>query len=458
MINSCCECFEKQCKIDELSEEVRRLKAKLRVRERKQKEGPFGSSTPSSKVPIKKNVPGVKSKKMGAKPGHKGNGRKKFDQADADQVVDVKAGQDRCPGCGGFLEDKGMDSRMVVDSRPVKAKKILYRLPKRYCSHCRNTVRPAAPSVLPKCLFGNQLIANAVTAHYQHGLPMGRICEQIGIGAGSLVEIFHRLARLFRQVPQKLIEEYRNAEVKHADETSWRTNGKNGYVWLFATAKLSIFQFGKSRSASVTKAVFGTERLPGVLVVDRYNAYNKVPCNIQYCYAHLLRDTSDLEKDFPDNSEVRIFVATAAPLLSLAMGLRSQDITDAEFLGKASELKSEIVDVMESSAQHLGIRHIQDIFRENSARIYHWAKDRQVPADNNLAERDLRPSVIARKVSFGSVTDAGAQTRGILTTLVVTLKKRGVDVTAHLKWALDQMAKDIHQDPLPILFSTSASP
>ncbi len=98
-------------------------------------------------------------------------------------------------------------------------------------------------------------------------------------------------------------------------------------------------------------------------------------------------------------------MATATPLLSLAMGLRSQDITDAEFLEKATGLKSEIVAVMQSPAQHLGIRHIQDIFREKQARLYHWATNRQVPADNNAT---FRPAVIARKVSFGSVTDAGA--------------------------------------------------
>ncbi len=347
---------------------------------------------------------------------------------------------------------------MVLDCHPIKPEKVLYRLPKRYCPHCRNTVRPAAPGVLPKSLFGNQLMANAVDAHYQHGLPLGRICEQIGIGAGSLVEIFHKLAHLFQPAPDRLIEEYRQAAVKHADETSWRTNGKNGYVWLFATSSLSIFQFGKSRSAAVPKAIFGTEKLPGVLVVDRYHAYNKAPCEIQYCYAHLLREVSDLEKDFPLDPEVRTFVATTAPLLSLALGLRSQDITDTEFLEKAVKLQSDILAVMESPARHLGIRHIQDIFRENQTRLYHWAKDRQIPADNNLAERDLRPSVIARKVSFGSVTDAGAQTRSILTTVVVTLKKRDYNVTAHLKWVLDQMAKNIHQDPFPLLFPKSASP
>ena len=86
---------------------------------------------------------------------------------------------------------------------------------------------------------------------------------------------------------------------------------------------------------------------------------------------------------------------------------------------------------MNQPAKHMGIRRIQDIFRQNDQRLFHWADSREVPADNNLAERDLRPSVIARKVSFGSVTDAGAHVRSTLTTVVTTLKKRGEDVRAN---------------------------
>jgi hypothetical protein len=107
---------------------------------------------------------------------------------------------------------------------------------------------------------------------------------------------------------------------------------------------------------------------------------------------------------------------------------------------------------VESPAQHLGIRRIQDIFQENASRLYHWADSRSVPADNNLAERDLRPTVIARKVSFGSQSDAGAHTRGILMTVLASLKKRGADVATHLKHVLDELVKDIHQDPFHLLF------
>lgn len=160
----------------------------------------------------------------------------------------------------------------------------------------------------------------------------------------------------------------------------------------------------------------------------------------------------DLEKDFPDSSEVKAFVSVMAPLLASAMKLRTQPIQDAEFYAKAAEIKAQIIAAVKTPAMHLGIRRIQDIFQDNAPRLYHWANDRQIPAENNLAERDLRPTVIARKVSFGSVSDAGANTRGILMSVLHSLKKRQMNVEHHLKHVLDQLIKDIHQDPFPFLF------
>ncbi len=457
-INNCSICLERQRKIDKLTEEVHRLRQALGHQQRTAREGLFGSSTPSSQLPVKPNAPEKKIKgQRGARKGHKGSGRKRSEAGSDTPVIDIAAESEGCPCCGGDLRDKGYEEREVLESRPVKVERTVYRLPKKYCPHCRKTYKPKAPGVLPRSLYGNQLIANAVTMHYLNGIPMGRICEQTGVGAGSLVEIFHRLSRLFAGVPDRLIEEYRLAPVKHADETGWRTDGKNGYAWLFATPDISIFQFGQNRSAKVPHAVFGKEQRPGILVVDRYSAYNKVPCLLQYCYAHLLREVTDLEKDFPDSSEIKTFVSTVAPMLSLAMGLRTQDISDKQFNRKAKKLKKDIKAAMECSAQHLGIRHIQDIFVENEGRLYHWAEDRRVPADNNLAERDLRPSVIARKTSFGSITDGGAKTRSVLTSVVQSMKKQGQDVPAALKAVLDKIAHDISQEPFPLLFPRPAT-
>jgi transposase len=455
--NDCAVCLHKQRRIDELEDEVQRLRAKLRYEERKAADGFFGSSTPSSKKPVKPNCIEKEKKPRGAKLGHKGAGRSSHQEGEADRSVVIGAQTEICPDCGNPLENKGWEERSVFDTPHQKTEKITYRLAKRYCPHCRSNITAQAPGVLPKSLFGNKLIADSVVMHYVHGLPIGRISQHLQVGAGAIADLFRRCADLFEKVPDGLVEQYRQAPVKHADETGWRTDGKNGYAWLFATPDLSIFQFGKDRSSDVPQAVFGKDPLPGTLVVDRYAAYNKAPCRIQYCFAHLLRKVEDLGREFPDDKEVAKFVAVVAPQLALAMGLRRERITDDEFYRRARALRDEIKATMAQPAHHQGIRSIQDIFRQNDDRLYRWADDRAVPADNNLAERDLRPSVIARKVSFGSVTHAGAKMRSILSTVTASLNKRGADVAGRIKEALDILAQNPNADPFEVLFPAANS-
>jgi hypothetical protein len=160
----------------------------------------------------------------------------------------------------------------------------------------------------------------------------------------------------------------------------------------------------------------------------------------------------DLEKEFPDAAEVKAFAGTLAPPLALAMGLRNQHISDQQFYAASTEVNAQIIAAVESTATHLGIRRIQNIFRDNAPRLYYWAADRAIPAENNLAERGLRPTVIARKVSFGSQSDAEAHTRGILMSVLVTLQQRGFDVTSRLKEVLDEIARGPTRNPFPLLF------
>ena len=356
-LNGCTECLKRQREIDQLTEELQRLRQKLRYQERQATQGFFGSSTPSAKLPVKAHTaPSKTPKRKGARPGHPGAERQAFDASQAERVVDMApVVGNRCPDCDGLLEDKGTAGRAVIESCPVKAERVLYRLPKQYCRRCRRTFQHRAPAVLPKSLYGNQLIATATTMHYLHGIPLGKVCEQMGLGPGSVVEVFHRVARFFAGIPDRLIQEYRQAPVKHADETGWRTNGHNGYAWLFATPRLSLFLFRQTRAASVPQQVFGKSWLPGCLVVDRYGGYNKVPCAIQYCYSHLLREVQDLDKEFPETAEVKAFVSTVAPQLALAMGLRAQPLSDAEFARQAAALKAQIRVSMEVPAPHLGL-------------------------------------------------------------------------------------------------------
>jgi transposase len=453
----CKQCLEKQQEINELQEELVLLKAKLRYQQRTVKEGFFGSSTPSAKVPVKPNSSAAhKRNRGGGKPGHKGHGRSSIRQEDADKVETVSV-ENTCPDCGGILEEKGSRTRAVIDCQPVRMKKIVYHLQRKRCPKCKKLISARAPGVFAKCLYSNQLLAYVAVQHYIYGNTLGQIEKQTGIGYSSLIDAMHQLSKRLKEVPSALIEAYRDSEVKHADETGWRTDGNNGYAWLFCTPKISIFRIRKTRSASVPKEVFGEKLVPGVLVVDRYNGYNKMPCSIQYCYAHLLRTVKDLEKDFPENAEIKSFVEVLAPQLTNAISLRTSDITDRQFKRQAAKIKNEILNIVNRQAKHPAVQKIQNIFREKADRLYRWADDRNVPADNNLAERELRPLVIARKISFGSQSDAGARTREIIMTVLHTLKKMTPDVTTAFKSALDKLAEQVDIDSHKAIFTFDSS-
>ncbi len=340
----CKQCLEKQREIDELKEQVASLQAKLRYQERTAQEGFFGSSTPSSQIPVKPNRPAGPRPRGGGKAGHAGHGRSRIDPDQADRVETVPS-VDVCPDCGGPLEARGCRTRTVLDCQPVRVEKVVYQLPR------------------------------------QRGTRSGRIARE----------------------------------------------------------------------------VFGNESLLGVLVVDRYQGYNRMPCSLQYCYAHLLRDVKDLDKAFAEDPEVHAFVEAWVPQLASAISLRGLGLPRRQFLRQAAQIKSQILAIVNHPAHHPAIQTMQDLFRKQADRMYHWADDPQIPADNNRAERELRPLVIARKISFGSQSEGGAKTRETLMTVLHTLRKRAPDVATALQSALDQIAEQPDTDPAKILFGLDSS-
>ncbi len=451
-LNFCEKCFEKQRKIDELTEELERLRGQLNRKERKEKEGPFGSSTPSSQKPFKPNTPEEEKKNGGAERGHHGHGRKGFTPEEADRVEEVFLPFQGCPDCHVLLSEQESASRSVLDLPPVRPQKVLMKLEKKECPCCHRWFTAKAPGVLPNSLLSNELLTYIVTSHYLYGIPLGRIVKPLGLKIGTVIAALHRLANLFGGVMPRLTEEYRQAKVKHADETGWRNDGQSGYAWVFCTPQVALFLCRDTRASIVPQGVFGEGEIPGVLVVDRYRGYDCIKSRKQYCLEHLKRETEEVQKEFADVEEVQRFCELFLLLIRKAIRLRGQEIPDAVYYREARKLKKEIVNMVEAEAQHAGIRYLQGIFRDNEPSLYRWVEDRDVPADNNFAERTIRLLAIARKTSFGSQSDQGAKTRSILMTVVHTLDLRGADVSMIFKKALDAIAEDPAVDVYDLLF------
>jgi len=110
---------------------LQRLKQQLLYPERQATESFFGSATQSAKWATTANTPPPKvPKRKGTRAWHLGVRRHRFDASHVAQVVDIApfVGA-HCPDCDTLLEDKGTDSRAVLESRPMQAERVLDRLP-----------------------------------------------------------------------------------------------------------------------------------------------------------------------------------------------------------------------------------------------------------------------------------------------------------------------------------------
>lgn len=452
-VNLCAGCLEKQREIDRLRAENQRLRQQLHRQERRLQQGFFGAATPSAQVPVKTNAtPTQQQRQGGAKAGHPGTGRARLTVADADETHVLACEEEVCPACQSPLLPHTATTRAVYDYEAEQVKKVLYELARKRCPHCCQTVSAQVPGVLPQALLSNRLIVGLAWQHYVEGRSLGRIAQSWQINYGTLCGALQRVGKLLESCLTTLQQAYRQALVRHADETGWRTDGVHGYSWYFGSDRVSLHLYRATRSSAVVREILGTQPLPGVLVVDRYAGYNGVPCQVQYCYAHLLRDLQALGEEFDTDAEVQAYVGAMQGLLADAMHLRQRPLDDLQYRAEAARLQGEIQALSTQDARHLAVRTWQDFFVEQAARLYHWTQDRAVPADNNYAEREIRQTVLARKVSFGSQSVAGAKMRETWMSVLHSLRKRVADPAEKLIEVLNRKAQEPHLDIAVELF------
>jgi hypothetical protein len=166
---------------------------------------------------------------------------------------------------------------------------------------------------------------------------------------------------------------------------------------------------------------------------------------------------NDLGREFESNVEVQQYTQALKLRLGDAMQLRRRDLSEALYRQEAERIKGEILSLSEYSVTHPGVRKWQDFFVEKAERLYQWCESALIPAENNYAEREIRKVVIARKMSFGSQSEEGAQTREIWTSVLQSLKKREAQPRDKLVSALNELSVNENYDLVAVLFGSGQS-
>ena len=208
-------------------------------------------------------------------------------------------------------------------------------------------------------------------------------------------------------------------------------SGRLRWQVLFKLTGVHFLELWKSSDALLlgcSDAEVGQDRASGIDLTEYFE--------------HLKRDCKELLEKEPQNAEYQKFVPAFVSLLREAMQLRGRGLEDGDYYDEAKRIKNEMLKMINAQAKDPGLQKYQDIFRRHPERIFQWVENRSVPAENNMSERGVRRTVIARKVCGGSQSKDALMVCEVLQSVIESLRLRCADPVAKLTEALDAYAMD----------------
>ena len=207
--------------------------------------------------------------------------------------------------------------------------------------------------------------------------------------------------------------------------------GRNGSIWTMSTPTVRLFPYVQSRAGAVAERLLG-EGGTGTVVSDFYGAYDRLDRPHQRCWAHLLRDLHALCDDDPADHRLQRWAAAVGKLYAKAVAWAAQATGERPILRErvADRFARSLVAICRSQLPGSPQAVLCQRIDRYQTELFGFVADPAVPAINNAAERSLRPLVIARKISGGTRSKQGSQTRMILQSLVATWDLRGLDPIA----------------------------
>ncbi len=360
-----------------------------------------------------------------------------------------------CPNCHGTLGKPSVSyRRQIIDIPPVSVEITEHVIFKRYCFSCRKRFYPSvdlSSQVLGKGRIGINLMAKIATMREEENLSINQIRADLKtfyhlyLSVGEIVEILHQEANLGQGQYQEIKQNILSSKVVYADETGGREDGINGYHWSFSNYKFQLLLYRKSRGSKVVREVFGEdgENFEGVLSSDFYNSYNEYLGPHQRCWVHYLRDIQKLENDNPKDRKLKRWSkeihslyeeakSWPGPAPNLPPGLKDQErsLKESYFKGKLKTLCEPYLTSFTPQATLCAraIKYLPEMFT--------FVRFEEVDSDNNQAERALRRTVIKRKISFGTRSSKGSETRSILGSLFGTWRLQNLNPFEQMKLLL----------------------
>ena len=222
---------------------------------------------------------------------------------------------------------------------------------------------------------------------------------------------------------KKILSEIKKESYLHSDETGFRVDGFNKYVWGIFTNTRAIFMAGKSRAQKNFKKLI--RNFIGLLVVDGYGAYDYYLLK-QRCWAHLIRDFKELAKD---NKEIDIQFRRLLILYDRLKELNTGPPIEKEI----RKAKFELNDIVTCLHTIKGASKLEKLITNGGKDWFTALYYEGAPLHNNLAERELRSVVLLRKTIGCYRNWKGKRWIDVVMSVIHTWKLQGQNIFQNLR-------------------------
>jgi transposase len=345
-----------------------------------------------------------------------------------------------CPDCqttltGGWLQR----TREVIDLPPIQAIRSQHQVYARRCPTCRKDV--VAKLDLSGQVIGQQRFGVRLMTHVAYLKSVGRVPLEViraylrsafgvSVSHGELVEWLKTVAKVGQPALAAIRQAIRASPVVGVDETHWREDGVNVTTWTYCTPTERLVVIGPTRGTVELKRELLDAGFTGVLMSDCYAVYAAYDGPHAKCWAHLGRDLDDLVKQHPADAAVARWAWQVRLLFWLAKRWRERHAQAEPATRRA------VAGWFDERLQRLCLPHLEAAgplktlcqrLERYGADWFGFVADDAIPTTNNLAERTLRPIVVDRKITGGTRSRDGSQTRFALASLFATWHARGQD-------------------------------
>lgn len=441
-----------------LRQRVQQLETQLRLR-------PPGP--PSLPPFVKLPPPAKKKRKPGRGQGHEPALRAMPDKID--QTVEAPLPVDGdgaclCPRCLETLIDLQEHERLVEDIVPAKPVVTSYKTWSGFCVKCNKRVesrhadQPPAAN-LPHAQLGLNVLAISAVLKHDAGLPYRKVTRVlkdlcgVSVSPGALPKQMRRMSQWFDEPYQQIKERLRNSKFVHADETGARVNGENWWLWVLTSPQFTLFHLDKSRGGRVARDLLG-EQFAGYLVSDFFSAYSQLPCRKQKCLVHLLREirqTAQKNSGFAGS----LFATRLKRLIQDMLGLKKRwdQMDDATYTRRVCRLEDRLAALARTLSDDPDVNRLAKRIRKYASHLTAFLLEKDLPGENNAAERAIRPAVVIRKISGGHRGQSTAKASAVITSILRTARQQGRHLLDTVK---NLVQSHLSGKPADLLTSTSA--